>query len=230
VATNAARTAPGLTAHQIYERAGAGVVTVNSSGVTAPQSSSEYLNGESAGQGTASGSGFEVGRAGTILTNWHVVEGASKITVVLGEGAKTIEGTVVGKDPSHDLALLRIPTAGIVLHPLTLGSSAAVQVGEPALAIGDPFGYSHTLTTGIISALQRQITAPNGVKMADALQTDTPINPGSSGGPLLNAQGQVIGINSQIVTATSGGGNVGIAFAIPIDIAKSELGALESGK
>ena len=165
---------------------------------------------------------------GTILTNYHVVENAIKVTVSFEKG-KTVEAQVVGKDPSNDLAVLRIPTDGLTLHPLTLGDSSAVQVGDPVLAIGNPFDLERTLTTGVISALQRQITAPNGFTIDNVLQTDAPINPGNSGGPLLNAAGQVIGINSQIETGGSGGGSVGIGFAVPINTAKSEISQLEKG-
>ena len=136
---------------------------------------------------------------------------------------------MVGKDPSNDLAMLRIPTDGLTLHPLTLGNSSGVQVGDPVLAIGNPFDLERTLTTGVISALQRQITAPNGFTIDNVLQTDAPINPGNSGGPLLNAAGQVIGINSQIETGGTGDGSVGIGFSIPINTAKSEIAQLEKG-
>jgi S1-C subfamily serine protease len=216
------------TAHEIYERTAPGVVYVTSNIVK--QSESPFGFGEAQQQqGTATGSGFVVNSNGTILTNWHVVENAVKVTVSF-EHSKTINAQVVGKDPSNDLAVLRVPTEGLTLHPLTLGDSSSVQVGEPVLAIGNPFGLSRTLTTGIISALQRHITAPNGFEIFNVLQTDAPINPGNSGGPLLNAEGQVIGINSQIETGGSGSdGSVGIGFAVPIDTAKAELPELEKG-
>jgi S1-C subfamily serine protease len=213
----------------VYERDAPGVVFVSATGVSEARSTSEIMKGEGGEQGTATGSGFEINGEGIILTNWHVVENASKVLVSFGENSKAVEAHVVGKDPSDDVAVLRIPTEGFTLHPLVLGDSSAVQVGEPVLAIGNPFGYSRTLTTGVISGRQRQIQAPNGVTITNVLQTDTPINPGSSGGPLLNTRGQVIGINSQIVTSGGSGGSVGIAFAIPIDTAKSELPALEKG-
>ena len=165
---------------------------------------------------------------GTILTNYHVIENAIKVTVSFEKG-KTVEAQVVGKDPSNDLAVLRIPTDGLTLHPLTLGNSSAVAVGDPAYAIGNPFDLQRTLTTGVISALQRTITAPNGFTIGNVLQTDAAINPGNSGGPLLNAAGQVIGINSQIETGGSSSGSVGIGFAIPINTAKAEIAALEKG-
>jgi S1-C subfamily serine protease len=213
-------------AHEIYERTAPSVVYVTSTIVR--QSESPFGFGESSQQGTATGSGFVINANGTILTNWHVVENAVKVTVSF-EHSKTVEARVIGKNPSQDLAVLKIPTEGLTLHPLTLGNSSAVQVGEPVLAIGNPFGLSRTLTTGVISALQREITAPNGFTIDNVLQTDAPINPGNSGGPLLNAEGQVIGITSQIETGGSGDGNIGIGFAVPIDTAKSELPELEKG-
>jgi len=229
--TNAAqqKSEGGLTAHEIYERDAPGVVFVSSTIVRHSESPFELFKGEGQQQqGTATGSGFVINGNGTILTNWHVVENASKVTVSLGEHSKTVTAQVVGKDPSKDLAVLRIPTEGQTLHPLRLGDSSTVQVGEPVLAIGNPFDLDRTLTTGVVSALQRQITAPNGFTIANVIQTDAPINPGNSGGPLLNSHGEVIGINSQIETAGTDG-NIGIGFAIPINTAKSELSTLESG-
>jgi S1-C subfamily serine protease len=217
-----------LTPHAIYVRDAPGVVFVTSTIVRQTESPFNLGGGESQQQGTATGSGIIVSGNGTILTNWHVVENAVKVTVSLEKGT-TVNAQVVGKDPSNDLAVLRIPTEGLKLHPLTLGDSSAVQVGDPVLAIGNPFGLDRTLTTGVISALQRHLTAPNGFTIDNVLQTDAPINPGNSGGPLLNAAGQVIGINSQIETGGNGGGSVGIGFAVPINTAKSELPALEKG-
>jgi S1-C subfamily serine protease len=229
VPETASRHAGGLTVQEIYERDALGVVFVSATGVSETPSVSESLKGEGGEQGTSTGSGFEIDGDGTILTNWHVVENAVKVMVSLGEHGQTVQARVIGKDPSHDLAVLRIPTGGLTLHPLTLGDSSKVQVGDPVLAIGNPFGLGRTLTTGVISALQRRITSPNGMTINDALQTDAPINPGNSGGPLLDEHGEVIAINSQIETNGSGGGSVGIAFAIPIETAKSELPTLERG-
>jgi S1-C subfamily serine protease len=217
----------GLNAHEIYERTAPSVAYVTSTIVR--QSESPFGLGESEQQGTATGSGFVIDSNGTVLTNWHVVENAVKVNVSFEHG-KTVEAHVVGKDPSQDLAVLRVPTEGLNLHALTLGDSGTVEVGEPVLAIGNPFGLSRTLTTGVISALQRQLTAPNGFTIENVLQTDAPINPGNSGGPLLNAKGEVIGINSQIETGGSGSdGNIGIGFAVPINTAKKELPDLEKG-
>jgi S1-C subfamily serine protease len=219
----------GLTPHDIYVRDAPGVAFVTSTVVQQSESPFNLFGGgEAQRQGQATGSGIVIDANGTILTNWHVVENAVKVTVSFEKG-KTVEAQVVGKDPSNDLAVLRIPTDGLTLHPLTLGDSSAVQVGDPVLAIGNPFDLERTLTTGVISALQRQITAPNGFTINNVLQTDAPINPGNSGGPLLNSSGEVIGINSQIETGGGGDGSVGIGFAVPINTAKAELGQLEKG-
>ncbi len=228
--SNASQRTSGLTPHDIYVRDAPGVAFVTS---TIVQKSESALNlfggGETQRQGEATGSSVVIDANGTILTNYHVVENAIKVTVSFEKG-KAVEAKVVGKDPSNDLAVLRISTDGLTLHPLTLGDSSTAQVGDPVLAIGNPFDLERTLTTGVISALQRQITAPNGFTIDNVLQTDAPINPGNSGGPLLNIEGEVIGINSQIETGGSGDdGSVGIGFAVPINTAKSEISELEKG-
>jgi S1-C subfamily serine protease len=225
--SNASQQSTGLTPHQIYEKDAPGVAYVTSTIVRQTESPFGF-GGESQQQGTATGSGFVINSDGTILTNYHVVENAVKVTVSFEHG-KTVEAKVIGKDPSNDLAVLRIPTEGLTMHPLTLGESSKAEVGDPVLAIGNPFGLDRTLTTGVVSALQREITSPNGFTIDNVLQTDAPINPGNSGGPLLNEAGEVIGINSQIETGGSGGGSVGIGFAVPIDTAKNELSQLEKG-
>jgi S1-C subfamily serine protease len=225
--SNASQRTAGLTPHEAYVRDAPGVAFVTSTVVQ--KTESPFLFGqESQGQDEDTGSGIVVSGNGTILTNYHVVENAIKVTVSFEKG-KSVEAKVLGTDPSNDLAVLRISTDGLTLHPLTLGDSSAVQVGDPVYAIGNPFDLERTLTTGVISALQRQITAPNGFAIDNVLQTDAPINPGNSGGPLLNTAGEVIGINSQIETGGSGDGSVGIGFSIPINTAKSELAELEKG-
>ncbi len=230
--SNASQTSTGLTPHDIYVRDAPGVAFVTSTVVEKGESSSPFnLFGEGgeAQRGEATGSGIVINANGTILTNYHVIENAVKVQVSFEKG-QNVEAKVVGQDPSDDLAVLRIPTDGLTLHPLTLGDSSAAQVGDPVLAIGNPFDLERTLTTGVISALHREITAPNGFTIDDVLQTDAPINPGNSGGPLLNEAGEVIGINSQIETGGSGNdGSVGIGFAVPINTAKSELPQLEKG-
>jgi S1-C subfamily serine protease len=227
--SNASQQTKGLTPHDIYVKDAPGVAFVTSTIVQKTESPFNLFGGgETQRQGQATGSGIVIDDNGTILTNYHVVENAIKVTVSFEKG-KTVNAQVVGKDPSNDLAVLRIHPDGLTLHPLTLGNSSGVQVGDPVLAIGNPFDLERTLTTGVISALQRQITAPNGFAINNVLQTDAPINPGNSGGPLLDASGRVIGINSQIETGGSGGGSVGIGFAVPIDTAKSEITQLEKG-
>ncbi|HEX3452730.1 MAG TPA: trypsin-like peptidase domain-containing protein [Solirubrobacteraceae bacterium] len=227
--SNASQQTKGLTPHDIYVKDAPGVAFVTSTIVQKTESPFNLFGGgETQRQGQATGSGIVIDNNGTILTNYHVVENAIKVTVSFEKG-KTVNAQVVGKDPSNDLAVLRIHPDGLTLHPLTLGSSSGVQVGDPVLAIGNPFDLERTLTTGVISALQRQITAPNGFAIDNVLQTDAPINPGNSGGPLLDASGRVIGINSQIETGGSGGGSVGIGFAVPIDTAKSEISQREKG-
>ncbi len=226
--SNASRQSTGLTPHEIYVKDAPGVAFVTSTIVRQTESPFGFFGGESQQQGTATGSGFVINKDGTILTNYHVVENAVKVNVSFEHG-KVVQAKVIGKDPSNDLAVLRIPTEGLTLHPLALGDSSKAQVGDPVLAIGNPFGLDRTLTTGVVSALQRQITSPNGFTIDNVLQTDAPINPGNSGGPLLNAAGEVIGINSQIETGGSGGGSVGIGFAVPINTAEKELSQLEKG-
>ncbi len=226
--SNASQVSVGLTPHQVYVKDAPGVAFITSTIVQKGESPFNLFGGESQKQGTATGSGIVIDSNGTILTNYHVVENAIKVTVSFGKG-KSLEAQVVGKDPSNDLAVLRIHPEGVTLHPLTLGDSSAVTVGDPVYAIGNPFDLERTLTTGVISALQRQITAPNGFTINNVLQTDAPINPGNSGGPLLDTAGRVIGINSQIETGGSGGGSVGIGFAVPINTAKGEIAQLEKG-
>jgi S1-C subfamily serine protease len=224
---NASQISKGLTPHEIYVRDAPGVAYVTSTIVQKSESPFQFGQ-ETQRQGVATGSGIVIDGNGTILTNYHVVANAIKVTVSFEKG-KAVEAQVVGKDPSNDLAVLRISTDGLTLHPLALGNSSAAQVGDPVYAIGNPFNLERTLTTGVISALQREITAPNGFAINNVLQTDAPINPGNSGGPLLNSAGQVIGINSQIETGGSSGGSVGIGFAVPINTAKSEITQLEKG-
>jgi S1-C subfamily serine protease len=227
---NASSQGVALSPHQVYVRDAPGVAFITSTVVQKGESPFNLFGGggESQRQGQATGSGIVIDANGTILTNYHVIENAVKVTVSFEKG-KTVEAQIVGKDPSNDLAVLRIPTDGLTLHPISLGNSSSVQVGDPVYAIGNPFDLQRTLTTGVISALQRQITAPNGFAINNVLQTDAPINPGNSGGPLLDGQGRVIGINSQIETGGTSNGSVGIGFAVPINTAKSEISQLEKG-
>src|SRR4051812_18260082 len=183
--TIAAATTKGLTPHQVYEQAKDSVAYITSE--VTQQGSGPFGQTE---QGTATGSGFVVRSDGYVVTNDHVVADGSNVKVKIGDG-RTLPATVVGTDPSTDLAVLKVDATG--LKALTLANSGAVQVGDPVDAIGNPFGLDRTLTTGVISALQRQISSPNGFTIDNVLQTDAAINPGNSGGPLFNAAGQVVG-------------------------------------
>jgi S1-C subfamily serine protease len=213
--------------NQIYKADGDGVAFIEAEvPASEPQGFSPFGAPESEGGGTATGSGFVIDTEGHVLTNNHVVEGADKISVKLGDSETAHSATVVGTDPATDIAVLKVDAPQSQLHPLTLGHSAEAEVGDPVVAIGNPFGLDRTVTSGIVSALQRQIQAPNGFSIDNVIQTDAAINPGNSGGPLLNAEGEVIGINSQIETGGSGNGNVGIGFAIPIDTVRAEINQL----
>jgi S1-C subfamily serine protease len=215
----------GRTVRDIYASEGRGVAFISAQGVSSEESSPFGTPQE----GEATGSGFVVDKDGTILTNAHVVDGADSVTVSFEDGGNEIPAEVKGVDPSTDLAVLKIDPSEVEdLEVLPLGDSSKVEVGDPVVAIGNPFGYSRTVTTGIVSGLQREIVAPDGFQINDVIQTDASINPGNSGGPLLDANGRVIGINSQIATG-GGQGSVGIGFAVPVNTAKKLLPQLRQG-
>jgi S1-C subfamily serine protease len=197
----------------------------NNKGLSVNEIYDRYSNGVAFIQaGQASGSGFVIDDDGHVLTNAHVVEAAGDdIQVEIGDDGEARKAEVVGTDPSSDVALLKVEESDD-LTKLALGDSSDVEVGDPVVAIGNPFGLDRTVTAGIVSAKQRQIQAPNGFSISDVIQTDAAVNPGNSGGPLLNAAGEVIGINSQI--ASSGGGNEGVAFAVPIATAQDVVDQL----
>jgi S1-C subfamily serine protease len=211
--------------NQIYRRDGQGVAFIEAD--QPAQASPFGPFGPPEGGGTATGSGFVVDREGHVLTNNHVVEGSTRIEVKLGSSEATYPAEIVGTDPATDLALLEVDAPADQLHPLSLGDSSKLEVGDPVVAIGNPFGLDRTVTSGIVSALQRQIQAPNGFSISHVIQTDAAINPGNSGGPLIDAAGNVVGINSQIETGGGGYGNVGIGFAIPIDTARDVIDQLQ---
>jgi S1-C subfamily serine protease len=213
----------GLTVNEIYKRAGPGVVFISARGVGGGESPLGIPQRE----GTATGSGFVIDREGYVLTNAHVVEGAREVQVHFEERGDEIDARVVGRDPSTDLAVLKLPERHPKLRPIPLGNSREARVGDPVIAIGNPFGLERTVTTGIVSALQRQIDAPNQFTIDNVIQTDASINPGNSGGPLLDAAGRVLGINAQIATGGQSGGSVGIGFAVPINTAKQVLPELK---
>jgi putative serine protease PepD len=187
---------------RVYDRASKGVVEIKAS----------------AGDGSAQGSGFVYDQHGHVVTNQHVVAGASSFSVSTWNGA-TYTAKLVGSDPSTDLAVLQIDARPSTLFPLSLADSDLVSVGDPVLALGSPFGLEGTLTTGIVSALHREMTAPNQFTIGDTIQTDAAINHGNSGGPLLDASGRVIGVNAQIESES--GGSDGVGFAIPSNTVRS---------
>lgn len=240
----AAFASPGasLTPEQIYQQATPSVVEVQS---TFP-SIQGFFGQQGGGKGI--GTGFVVSNKGEILTNAHVVveypdqtnglstpQVATKVQVVFkGGGSKTttVDATVVGVDGSTDVALIKVDPSKVPnLKPLPLGDSSKVQVGEPVVAIGNPLGLDFTLTSGIVSAVDRTLNSPTGATIERGIQTDAAINEGNSGGPLIDASGHVIGINEQIATAPNGGsGNIGLGFAVPINTAVSSMKQLENQK
>jgi S1-C subfamily serine protease len=202
---------------EIYREMGPGVVQITSEVV------SDSFFGEQRGE--ALGSGFVIDKQGHVVTNYHVVQNASEVYVNFSQDDQ-LEAEVVGVDPSTDLALLKVDAHQRALTPLTLGDSDGVRVGDEVVAIGNPFGLDRTVTSGIVSALQRQIRAPNNFTIDKVIQTDAPINRGNSGGPLLNAQADVIGVNTQIATGGTSEGNVGIGFAVPSNTVKKVVAEL----
>jgi putative serine protease PepD len=208
---------PGLTAAQVYQQAKGSVAFITAD----VQSQGNGFFGGPAPASQVSGSGFVISKDGLIVTNDHVVAGGSNIKVTVGT-SKPVSATLVGADPSTDVAVLKIDPTGRNLQPLQLGDSSKAQVGDGTYAIGSPFGLEESLTTGVVSALRRDIQAPDGSPIPGAIQTDAALNPGNSGGPLFNTSGQVIGINSQIATSggPASGGNTGIGFAVPSNTVK----------
>jgi S1-C subfamily serine protease len=214
---------PASSVGDIYRTAGPGVVQITSEVVAA-----DPLFGES--RGRSLGSGFVWDTEGHIVTNYHVVEGAERVFVNFTQDDR-LEAAIVGTDPSTDLALLEIDVRSKrALSPIPLGDSRSVRVGDEVVAIGNPFGLDRTVTRGIVSAVQREIQSPNNFTIDEVIQTDAAINSGNSGGPLLNAEGRVIGVNTQIATAGSEG-NVGIGFAVPVNTVKQVVAELlDSGR
>jgi S1-C subfamily serine protease len=210
-----------MSVNAVYRKAGPSVVEIT---VTS-QGQSQLPFGGSQSQ-TAQGSGFVYDAQGDIVTDQHVVAGAQSISVKFQNGA-TYKATVVGSDASTDLAVIRVKGAPqSLLHPLATGDSSAVQVGDGVVAIGSPFGLENTVTTGIVSALHRDITAPNNYTITDTIQTDAAINHGNSGGVLLNLNGDVVGVTAQIDSES--GGNDGVGFAIPSNTVRAIVSQLVS--
>jgi putative serine protease PepD len=211
-----------LSVNQIYRRAYRGVVEIT---VTEGGSASPIPGG---GEAQAQGSGWVYDSDGHIVTNDHVVDGATSIKVRFWDG-KTYNATVVGTDKSTDLAVIKVDAPSSELHPLAVGDSTNLQVGDGVVAIGSPFGLEETVTSGIVSALHRAIQGQTNFTINDSIQTDAAINHGNSGGPLLNTEGQVVGVNAQI--KSDSGGNEGVGFSIPSSTVKSVASQLiASGK
>ncbi len=218
-----------LDAEALYASTSAGVVDIKATGVSsASEQPSPFGGTPQASPSTASGTGFVIDRDGHIVTASHVVDGASTITITFEDGM-TRTATLLGQDDATDVAVLKIDADDVTLHPLELAGSASLDVGDEVAAIGDPFGYARSISTGIVSGVDRTIEAPNGFTVAHAIQTDAALNPGNSGGPLLNAAGEVVGIADQIATGGSQQ-NAGVGFAIPIDLVTSELAKLKAGQ
>jgi S1-C subfamily serine protease len=215
---------PGLTPNAIYQHAAPAVVFVRATLVERAETPFGLPQGQS---NTSTGSGFLVDRQGDILTNYHLVDGADRtrgVIVEFEDGVARSAG-VAAVDPANDLAVLRVDTRGLPpVRPLTLGDSSSVRVGDSTLAIGDPFGADRTLTSGMVSALQHEIRAADGETINNVIQTDQPLNPGNSGGPLIDAGGQVVGVDSQVATA---GPRQTLTFAIPIDTADTILSRVD---
>ena len=231
---NAALQAPpskGLSAEQIYKQDAPGVVQITATTVTPGQADPYGVLPSTPQTEQALGSGFVIDKTGHIITNYHVVKGAQKVQVSFS-GQDEITASVVGTDPSTDVAVLKIDARARALTPLPLGNSDAVTVGDSVYAIGNPFGFTRTLTTGVVSALQRKLEAPNTLPIEHAIQTDAAINHGNSGGPLLDIAGRVIGVTSQISTGNTGQqGNIGIGFAVPINTVRNVAAQLiKNGK
>jgi S1-C subfamily serine protease len=210
-----------LSVSEIYRRAYKGVVEITVTGnQTTPFGGTQTQR--------AQGSGFVFDQQGHIVTNEHVVDGASSISVRFWNG-ETYEAKVVGTDASTDLAVIEVDAPDSLLFPLSLGDSSTVAVGDSVVAIGSPFGLEGTVTSGIASALHRQMTSPNNFTIDDAIQTDAAINHGNSGGPLLDGRGRVIGVTAQI--ESDSGGNDGVGFAVPANTVRSVVSQLlQTGK
>jgi putative serine protease PepD len=216
-----------MSVNGVYRAARDGVVEITVTTSGGSNNSPFPFGGSGSQQSQAQGSGFVYDSDGHIVTNDHVVANATSISVMFSDGSK-YSAKVVGTDPSTDLAVLKVSAPSSKLHPLSLGDSNKLQVGDGVVAIGSPFGLDETVTTGIVSALKRDISSTNNFTISGAIQTDAAINHGNSGGPLLNMSGQVVGINTQI--ESDSGGNEGVGFAVPSSTISSVISKLVSGK
>ncbi len=215
----------GQSVNQIYRQTSPGVVDIT---VTSQSSGSSLgLFGGGGQQTQGEGAGVVYDRRGDILTDEHVVAGAINVTVKFQDG-RTASAKVLGTDPSTDVGVIRVNVPSSELHPISFADSSAAQVGDPVVAIGSPFSLPETVTTGIVSAVGRSITAPNNYTITGAIQTDAAINPGNSGGPLLDASGHVLGLNDQIQTQS--GSSAGVGFAVPSNTAARIANLIIAGR
>jgi S1-C subfamily serine protease len=212
-----------LSLPEVYKRSEGGVVQVATTGVV--ESEDPFFGVPQQEERRGLGSGFVIDKSGHIVTNFHVIENADEVEVSFSNGEE-MDAEIVGRDPSTDIAVLKVDAQSRALSPLTLGDSDQLQVGDEVAAIGNPLGYERTMTAGIVSALGRVIESPAEFAIDEVIQIDAPINSGNSGGPLLSASGEVIGVNTQIATGGTGGGNIGIGFAVPINTVKDVVAQL----
>jgi putative serine protease PepD len=216
-----------MSVNGVYRKAGPGVVEITTTSNGGGSSDNNPFPFGGSGQSQAQGSGFVYDSAGHIVTNDHVVAGASKISVTFADGSR-YSAKVVGTDPSTDLAVIKVDAPSGKLHPLSLGDSSKLEVGDGVVAIGSPFGLEETVTSGIVSALGRDISSQNNFTIAGVIQTDAAINHGNSGGPLLNMAGEVVGVNTQI--ESDSGGNEGVGFAVPSNTIAQVVAKLVKGE
>ncbi len=225
----ASTAAAALDARALYRAAAPGVVDITVKSASTTASPTGPFGEPQPSESTATGTGFVADAQGRIITAAHVVDDAQSITVRFQDGT-TRTAKLLGKDDATDVAVVQVDPSGLTLHPLKLGSSSSLQVGDADAIIGDPFNFNRSISTGIVSGLDRTITAPNGFTVSHAIQTDAAMNPGNSGGPVLAADGSVVGVVDQIATSGSAEQSSGVGFAVPIDLVSRELTSLIAGK
>ncbi len=231
---NVVQTTSQFDAETIYKRDSPGVVDITVTEAASQgdgQGLSPFVPGGGSRQAQAEGTGYVYDNSGNIITADHVVSGATKISVRFSDGT-TATATLVGADPSTDTAVIKVSVPASKLTPLVLADSSTVEPGEGVVAIGSPFGYSESITAGVVSAVDRNIEAPNGYTIPNTLQTDAALNHGNSGGPLIDSSGKVVGTNVQIATGDENGGssNAGVGFAVPSNTVKTVVDDLIAGK
>jgi putative serine protease PepD len=228
IPTSNSKTTSGLSVNQIYKLDSPGVVDITATSVQQGSNNGFFSTPSQSTQDE--GAGVVFNKQGDILTDEHVVAGASKVLVNFQDGLSNIPAKVLGTDPSTDMAVIKVNVKASELHPIAFANSSKAQVGDPVVAIGSPFGLPETTTAGIVSAVGRSITAPNNYTIPGAIQTDASINPGNSGGPLLDANGQVLGLNDQIAVQGADQTSTGVGFATPGNVDVQVADTIISGK